>query len=208
MFKKMMWYPLLFFLFHFVYSEVIIIDSDELTQNFNKETVLNLEENVFNVFMDTQIQNTELKTVYGNILNKNSVEVEETCDYVKQLLKGRSLKYMDNAETKAYVKSTDIYGFSIFVYTVNREPEVIEAIYKKHPKYVSFITTCKPENIFENVEDAKYNKNVFHTSPTILSQVIVILLMFLFVLIGFYILTSISSPRSFEEKQLIINKEH
>lgn len=208
MFTKMMWYLFLFFLFHFVYSQVIVIDSDESTQNFNKQNVLNLEGNVFNVFMDTEIQNTELKTVYGNILNKNSVEVKETCDYVKQLLKGRSLKYMNNKETKAYVKTTDTYGFSIFVYTVNREPEVIEAIYKKHPKYVSFITTCKPENIFDNVEDAIYNKNVFHTSPTILSQVIVVILMFLFVVIGFYILTSISAPRSFEEKQLIINKEH
>lgn len=200
---------LFFFLWtSLVYSEIILIDSDDVTQNFQKEAALNLEDNVFNVFLDTQIQNTELKTVYQSMLNKNSVAEETSCDYVKELLKGRSLKYMDENETKQYMTSSTIYGFYIFVYTVNREPEVLKAIYKKHPKYVSFITTCKAEDIFENVEDVKPNKNVFHTSPAIVSQLIVIILMLFFLIIGFYVLLNISAPKTFEEKQLIINKEH
>ncbi|GAW83425.1 hypothetical protein, conserved [Plasmodium gonderi] len=180
-------------LLHYIQCDVIIVDSNDDIQNFDKETVLNLSENVFNIFLDTK---------------KSKVTINGTCSYIKDLIKGRSLKYLDELETVEYSKSKDTNNFSIYVYTVNGQADIIPLIYKKHPKYISYIITCKETDIFENPEDAKENKNVFHTSPSTLSQLMVIFLIFFFLFIGFYVLMNISTPKIFEEKQLIINKEH
>ncbi|ETW50202.1 hypothetical protein PFMALIP_01746 [Plasmodium falciparum MaliPS096_E11] len=79
---------------------------------------------------------------------------------------------------------------------------------QKHPNYISYIITCKESELFDNIEDAKDNKNVFHTNPNILSQLMIVFLIFFFLFIGFYVLINISTPKIYEEKQLIINKEH
>ncbi|ETW29131.1 hypothetical protein PFFCH_03435 [Plasmodium falciparum FCH/4] len=42
---------------------------------------------------------------------------------------------------------------------------IIQQVYKKHPNYISYIITCKESELFDNIEDAKDNKNVFHTNP-------------------------------------------
>ncbi|WBY60799.1 hypothetical protein Py17XNL_001401068 [Plasmodium yoelii yoelii] len=100
-----------------------------------------------------------------------------------------------------------MYTFSIYVYTATNDDD-INGIYKKHPNYISYLTACKESDIFDNPNDVKENKNVYHTNPTILSQEMIIILMIFFLFIGFYALINISTPRMFEERQLIINKEH
>ncbi|CRH02470.1 conserved Plasmodium protein, unknown function [Plasmodium relictum] len=207
MLKYFSFLTLFFFLIPYILCDFIIVDSNKDVYNFDKNTVLNLTDNVFNIFLDTKTSNSDIKVVYAEIFNKYKLAIEGSCSYVKELIKGRSLKYLDEKETKEYIKSKDTYSFSIFVYTVSGEPEVIQEVYKKHPKHISYIITCKENEIFDNIEDVKGNKNVFHTNPNILSQLIVIFLIFFFVIIGFYILISISTPNTFEEKQLIINKE-
>ncbi|CRG97610.1 conserved Plasmodium protein, unknown function [Plasmodium gallinaceum] len=197
----------LFLLIRYVHCDFIIVDSNKDVYNFDKNTVLNLSENVFNIFLDTKTNNSDIKVVYAEIYNKYKLAIEESCSYVKELIKGRNLKYLDEKETKEYIKSKDTYSFSIFVYTISGEPEVIQEVYKKHPKHISYIITCKENEIFDNIEDVKEYKNVFHTNPNILSQLIAIFLIFFFIIIGFYILMNISTPKTFEEKQLIINKE-
>ncbi|KEG04220.1 hypothetical protein YYE_01126 [Plasmodium vinckei vinckei] len=138
---------------------------------------------------------------------QNSTTINESCDYVKDLIKGRNLKYFDELETTKYANSDDIYTFSIYVYTATSD-EDINKIYKKHPNYISYLTVCKEGDVFDNPDDAKENKNVYHTNPTILSQEMIILLMIFFLFIGFYALVNINTPRMFEERQLMINKEH
>ncbi|ANQ10331.1 Uncharacterized protein PCOAH_00039410 [Plasmodium coatneyi] len=199
---------LLCFLLHYVQCDVIIVDSNEAIQGFDKETVLNLSDNVFNIFLDTKTKNVDILSTYANIYNKSNVVINDNCAYVKDLIKGRNLKYLDEVETVEYTKSKETNNFSIYVYTVNGQPDIIPLIYQKHPKYISYIITCQETDIFDNPEDAKQNKNVFHTSPSILSQLIVIFLIFFFLYIGFYVLMNISTPKIFEDKQLIINKEH
>ncbi|KMZ96970.1 hypothetical protein PVNG_06552 [Plasmodium vivax North Korean] len=182
--------------------------SNDVIQGFDKETVLNLSDKVFNIFLDTKTKNADITTTYANIYNKNKVTINGTCAYVKELIRGRNLKYLDEQETLAYTKSKNTNNFTIYVYTVNGQADIIPLIYQKHPKYISYIITCQEADIFDNPEDAKQNKNIFHTSPSILSQLIVIFLIFSFLFIGFYVLMNISTPKIFEDKQLIINKEH
>ncbi|SCQ16861.1 conserved Plasmodium protein, unknown function [Plasmodium ovale] len=173
--------------------DIIIVDSNEVLQSFDKDTVLNLSEKVFNIFLDTK---------------KSKVTINGTCADIKELIKGRSLKYLDEIETQKYIKSKDTFNFSIYVYTVNGQADIIPGIYKKHPSYISYIITCKESDIFDNPEDAKENKNVFHTNPVILSQLMIVFLIFFFLFIGFYVLINISTPKIYEERQLVINKEH
>lgn len=182
--------------------------SNDVIQSFDKETVLNLSDKVFNIFLDTKTKNTDITTTYADIYNKSKVTIDGTCAYVKDLIRGRNLKYLGEQETLEYTKSKDTNNFSIYVYTVNGQADIIGVIYQKHPKYISYIITCQEADIFDNPEDAKQNRNVFHTSPSILSQLIVIFLIFSFLFIGFYTLMNISTPKIFEDKQLIINKEH
>ncbi|SCM26148.1 conserved Plasmodium protein, unknown function [Plasmodium chabaudi chabaudi] len=193
MFRNVFVLLLAFFCFlnHLIHCDTIIVDSSDAIDGFNKETVLNLDDKVFNIFLD----------------KNNSTTINESCDYVKDLIKGRNLKYFDELETTKYATSDDIYTFSIYVYTATNG-EDINRIYKKHPNYISYLTACKEGDIFDNPDDAKENKNVYHTNPTILSQEMIILLMIFFLFIGFYALVNISTPRMFEERQLIINKEH
>ncbi|GAB68883.1 hypothetical protein PCYB_143110 [Plasmodium cynomolgi strain B] len=134
--------------------------SNEVIQSFDKETVLNLSDKVFNIFLDTKTKNADITTTYPNIYNKSKVTIDGTCAYVKDLIRGRNLKYLDELETLEYTKSKNANNFSIYVYT------------------------------------------------SILSQLIVIFLIFFFLFIGFYVLMNISTPKIFEDKQLIINKEH
>ncbi|SBT47831.1 conserved Plasmodium protein, unknown function [Plasmodium ovale wallikeri] len=160
--------------------DIIIVDSNEVLQSFDKDTVLNLSEKVFNIFLDTKTKNIDIKGTYADIFNKSKVTINGTCADIKELIKGRSLKYLD----------------------------IIPGIYKKHPNYISYIITCKESDIFDNPEDAKENKNVFHTNPVILSQLMIVFLIFFFLFIGFYVLVNISTPKIYEERQLVINKEH
>ncbi|KOB60946.1 hypothetical protein PFHG_02702 [Plasmodium falciparum HB3] len=193
--------------------------SNKDIQGFDPNSVLNLSENVFNIFLDTKTNNSDIKTVYSSIFSviykiwKNNkynskVTIDGTCSSMKELIKGRSLKYLDELGTEEYVNSDDVFNFSIFVYTVNGQPDIIQQVYKKHPNYISYIITCKESELFDNIEDAKDNKNVFHTNPNILSQLMIVFLIFFFLFIGFYVLINISTPKIYEEKQLIINKEH
>ncbi|KJP88155.1 hypothetical protein AK88_02102 [Plasmodium fragile] len=199
---------LLCFLLHYVQCDVIIVDSNEVIQNFDKDTVLNLSDKVFNIFLDTTTKNADITSTYSNIYNKSKVTINGTCAYVKDLIKGRNLKYLDEQDTLEYITTPSTNNFSIYVYTINGQADIIPLIYQKHPKYISYIVTCQETDIFDNPEDAKQNKNVFHTSPSILSQLIVIFLIFFFLFIGFSVLMNISTPKIFEDKQLIINKEH
>ncbi|VEV58978.1 conserved Plasmodium protein, unknown function [Plasmodium vinckei vinckei] len=208
MFRNVFVLLLAFFCFlkHLVHCDTIIVDSSDPIDNFDKETVLNLEDKVFNIFLDKSATSRNIVTKYQSVL-KNSTTINESCDYVKDLIKGRNLKYFDELETTKYANSDDIYTFSIYVYTATSD-EDINKIYKKHPNYISYLTVCKEGDVFDNPDDAKENKNVYHTNPTILSQEMIILLMIFFLFIGFYALVNINTPRMFEERQLMINKEH
>ncbi|EWC89398.1 hypothetical protein PFNF54_01780 [Plasmodium falciparum NF54] len=150
MFKKFfVFITFLVFIIKYIHCDIIIVDSNKDIQGFDPNSVLNLSENVFNIFLDT-------KTKY------------------------------------------------IYIYFI----DIIQQVYKKHPNYISYIITCKESELFDNIEDAKDNKNVFHTNPNILSQLMIVFLIFFFLFIGFYVLINISTPKIYEEKQLIINKEH
>ncbi|EUR73906.1 hypothetical protein PFBG_01740 [Plasmodium falciparum 7G8] len=171
MFKKFfVFITFLVFIIKYIHCDIIIVDSNKDIQGFDPNSVLNLSENVFNIFLDTKTNNSDIKTVYSSIFS--------------------------------------VFNFSIFVYTVNGQPDIIQKVYKKHPNYISYIITCKESELFDNIEDAKDNKNVFHTNPNILSQLMIVFLIFFFLFIGFYVLINISTPKIYEEKQLIINKEH
>ncbi|ETW43718.1 hypothetical protein PFNF135_01842 [Plasmodium falciparum NF135/5.C10] len=198
----------LVFIIKYIHCDIIIVDSNKDIQGFDPNSVLNLSENVFNIFLDTKTNNSDIKTVYSSIFSNSKVTIDGTCSSMKELIKGRSLKYLDELGTEEYVNSDDVFNFSIFVYTVNGQPDIIQQVYKKHPNYISYIITCKESELFDNIEDAKDNKNVFHTNPNILSQLMIVFLIFFFLFIGFYVLINISTPKIYEEKQLIINKEH
>ncbi|CXJ15982.1 conserved Plasmodium protein, unknown function [Plasmodium berghei] len=208
MFRNVFVLLLAFFCFlkHLIHCDTIIVDSNDAIDNFDKETVLNLDDKVFNIFLDKTATSKTIINKYQNVL-KYSTTINESCGYVKDLIKGRNLKYFDELETKKYANSNDIYTFSIYVYTAANNDD-INGIYKKHPNYISYLTACKEGDIFDNLNDVKQNKNVYHTNPTILSQEMIIILMIFFLFIGFYALINISTPRMFEERQLMINKEH
>ncbi|CDO63598.1 conserved Plasmodium protein, unknown function [Plasmodium reichenowi] len=209
MFKKFFVFIIfLVFIIKYIHCDIIIVDSNKDIQGFDPNSVLNLSENVFNIFLDTKTKNSDIKTVYSSIFSNSKVTIDGTCSSMKELIKGRSLKYLDELGTEEYVNSDDVFNFSIFVYTVNGQPDIIQQVYKKHPNYISYIITCKESELFDNIDDAKDNKNVFHTNPNILSQLMIVFLIFFFLFIGFYILINISTPKIYEEKQLIINKEH
>ncbi|VWU49761.1 conserved protein, unknown function [Hepatocystis sp. ex Piliocolobus tephrosceles] len=189
--------------------DTILVDtSDDTLDKFQKETVLNLNGNIFNIFLDTKIKNDEIINKYTNALHVKDVKINEDCSYIYNLIWRRDLKYFEYNEAKKYVDSTEEYKFSIYVYVVDTDLDLISKIYTKHPKHITYFTTCKPSEIFDNIEDVKNHKNVFHTTPTILSQVIIMFLFIFVLIIGLYPLLNINTPKTYEEKQLIINKEH
>lgn len=207
MFKSLLSILFLLYLIHEALCDVVIVDSDKkIGSPFYIDSVLNLEDNVCNIFLDKKGGET-IKNTYKDHLSAHQLEIEAKCAQIRKLLKGRNLKYFDSIETQAYVKSKVKFDYSIYVYHVTTAEE-IKKIYQKHPNYISLIASCEPNEIFENIEAVKNNEYRFYTTPNILSQLIVVGVMLFFLIIGVYVLMNISTPKIFEEKQLIINKEN